>query len=645
MMPIHPLDPLTADEIRDAVGIVRGERGLDDGALYVRVALHEPPKATVLGFRGGDPVDRQAFLIVRDRRARVTCEAVVSITKKAVLSWQAMPGVQPPIVFDEFLACEQLVRSSPAWQAALRRRGVTDFDLTMVDPWSAGHYGPADDPGRRLVRALTWVRADPDDNGYARPIEGLVTLVDMDRMEVVEIEDHGVTPLPPRAGNYTPEALRQPANFPHFPAGPRTDLRRLDIGQPDGPSFEVRGHEVRWQKWRFRIGFTPREGLVLHTVGYEDGGRVRPILYRASLAEMVVPYGDPGPTHWRKNAFDEGEYGIGMLTNELALGCDCLGEIRYFDAVAADTQGNPVTLPHAICLHEEDFGILWKHTDFRTGRVEVRRSRRLVVSSIATVGNYEYGFFWYLYQDGTIEVQVKLTGIVSTGAVAPGQTPAYGALVAPQLYAPHHQHWFNFRLDVMVDGSDNSVYEVDSEPVPLGPENPHGNAWRVRRTLLGREADAQRRIDPLAGRYWVVANAGRRNALGEPVAYRLVPGENVGALAHPESSIAARAGFITRHLWVTRYDPRERYAAGDYPNQHPGGAGLPSYVRADRPLEDTDVVLWYSLGAHHVGRPEDWPVMPVACVGFALKPLGFFDGNPALDVPRAADHAGPACHR
>jgi primary-amine oxidase len=641
---VHPLDPLTAEEIGAAVALLRRERSLAEDVLFVRVVLHEPPKEVVLGFRPGDPIDRQAFVILRDRGARATVEAVVSITKEAVVAWQVVPNVQPSITFEEFFACEALVRSSPAWQAAVRRRGVEDPELAIVDPWSAGYYGLSDDPKRRLIRALTWVRTHPEDNGYARPVEGVVALVDMDAMEVVEIEDHGVTPLPPRAGNYSPEALRDPANVPRFPAGPRTDLRPLEITQREGPSFEVRGREVRWQKWRFRVGFTPREGLVLHTVGYEDQGRLRPILYRASLSEMVVPYGDPAATHWRKNAFDEGEYGIGMLTNALELGCDCLGEIRYFDAVVSDATGTPSTLPNAICLHEEDFGILWKHTNFRTGHVEVRRSRRLVVSSIATVGNYEYGFFWYFYQDGTIELQLKLTGIVSTGAVAPGVQPAHGTLIAPGLYAPHHQHWFNFRLDMTVDGPNNSVYEVNSEAAPLGSDNAHGNAWVTRRTLLARESEAQREIDPLAGRYWLVVNPGSRNALGEPTGYKLVPGDNVRAFAHPDSSIARRAGFITRHLWVTRYDAGERYAAGDYPNQHPGGAGLPAYVRADRALDNTDVVVWYSLASHHVVRPEDWPVQPVAYAGFALKPVGFFDGSPALDVPAPARHAAGHCH-
>src|SRR2546425_155254 len=310
-------------------------------------------------------------------------------------------------------------------------------------------------------------------------------------MEVVDVEDHGVVPLPTHEGNYTAAALGNPRNVPHVPGGPRADLRKLEIIQPEGPSFELSGRELTWQKWRLRIGFTPREGLVLHTVGYEDGGRVRPILYRASLAEMVVPYGDPAPTHWRKNAFDEGEYGVGMLANRLVLGCDCLGEIRYLDAVVSDTRGEPVTLENAVCVHEEDFGILWKHTNFRTGQVEVRRSRRLAISSIATVGNYEYGFFWYLYQDGTIELQIKLTGIVSTGAIAPGAEPEHGVLIAPGLYAPNHQHWFSFRLDMMVDGLENSVYEVNSVSAPLGPSNPHGNAWVNRRTLLAR-ADERR---------------------------------------------------------------------------------------------------------------------------------------------------------
>jgi len=260
------------------------------------------------------------------------------------------------------------------------------------------------------------------------------------------------------------------------------------------------------------------------------------------------------------------------------------------------------------------------------------------VSFIATVGNYEYGFYWYFYQDGTIQLEVKLTGVISNGAEPPGARPRWGELVAPQVYGPIHQHFFNARLHMMVDGRGNSVYEVNTVADPPGPDNPHANAFHAEATLLRSEAHAQRIIDPLAGRFWKVINPSVTNRLGDPVGYKLVPGENVLPFARPEAQVTRRAGFMTKHLWVTRFDPRERYAAGDYPNQHPGGAGLPSYVQDDAPLENTDVVVWYTFGAHHVARPEDWPVMPVTYIGFTLKPVGFFDRNPALDVPRPLAH-------
>ena len=423
-------------------------------------------------------------------------------------------------------------------------------------------------------------------------------------------------------------------------------MKSLEIRQPAGPSFTVEGHEVRWQKWRFRIGFSYREGLILHEIGYADGGRERPILHRAALSDMVVPYGDPRPGYFHRNAFDAGEYGIGISANSLALGCDCLGEIRYFDAVVAGIDGEPMTIENAICLHEEDAGILWKHTDWRLGTCEVRRSRRLVVSFIATVGNYEYGFYWQFHQDGTLELVVKMTGVISNGAVDGGPVPPWGELVAPGVYGPIHQHFFNVRLDPGVDGPTNSVYEVDTVTDPVGPENPQRNAFRTRPTLLARESTAQRTVEPASARFWRIVNPTSRNRLGGPVGYRLVPGENVRPFAAPDASVSRRAGFMTKHLWVTRYDPAERYAAGDYPNQHPGGAGLPAYAAADRPLENAELVVWYTFGAHHVVRPEDWPVMPVVSLGFMLKPDGFFDRSPALDVP-PPDHperSAPHCH-
>jgi primary-amine oxidase len=634
---MHPLDPLTAAEVEATAEIIRESGRVSEAALFVSVALDEPPKDQVLSFADGDEIDRRAFVVLRDPVERKTLESVVSLTGRRLLSLEHVPDAQVALTDDDFARAESLVKEDPRWQEAMHKRGVTDFEHVMLDPWPMGYLEPADGPRRRLNRPLTYVRQSPSENGYAHPVEGLIAVVDLDRGEVLDVEDHGIidTPSP---GEYTVAGMQSPANVPHYPA-PRDDLRPLEITQPEGPSFEVDGHEVRWQKWRLRVGFNPREGLVLHTIGYEDRGVLRPILHRASISEMVVPYGDPAPTHVRKNVFDAGEAGLGVSVNSLSRGCDCLGEIFYFDAVINDTEGRAQTIENAICMHEEDYGVLWKHTDFRTGEVEVRRSRRLVISVFMTVVNYEYGLFWYLYQDGTIQCEMKLTGVMSMGAHQEGDDPRFGVRCAPNLYAPNHQHFFNVRLDMTVDGQRNTVFEVDSVPLPIGDENPYGNAWEAVSTPLGRESGSQRDIDLKRARYWKICNQEKRNAVGDPVAYKLVPGDNIHHMFHQDAPALKRAGFINHHLWVTQYSPHERYAAGDYPYQSPGGAGLPEYVQQDRPLENQDVVVWYTLGSHHVARPEDWPVMPVSSSGFHLKPSGFFDGNPALDVPRPE-----ACH-
>lgn len=632
---LHPLEPLTAGEIAEVTRVVRMNEGLSPHFRFISVTLHEPPKELVRTFTEGDSFTREAEVILIDQGK--TYEMVVDIVGGRVVEFQHVPGIQAPIPFEEAIECETCVKSYPPFQEAMRTRGITDMDLVMVDSWPAGYYGADDDASRRLSRPLIFVRFGPNDNGYAHPVEGLHLVVNLTNMEVVLFEDHGVMPIPPEAGNYTPDTT----------GSLRSDLKALEITQPDGPSFLVKdGYLVRWQKWQFRIGFTHREGLVLYNVGYEDQGRLRPILYRMSVAEMIVPYGDPSALHYRRNVLDMGEHGLGVQANSLELGCDCLGEIAYFDAHLTDGQGNVVTKKNVICMHEEDYGVLWKHTNFRTEEVQVRRSRRLVVSFFTTVGVYDYGFFWYFYQDGSIQVEVKLTGIMSTRGMLTGEPakPKYGTLVAPGLNAMIHQHFFSFRMDMEVDGPQNSVSEVHIEAEPEGPMNPYGNAFFAKETLLTREQEAQQVIDPLAGRYWKVINSHSRNRMGDPVGYKLMPDDNAVAFAQPGAFFLKRALFTTRNLWVTPYSARERFPAGEYPNQHAGGAGLPEWSKANRSIEDTNVVLWYTLGVTHVTRMEDWPVMPVRYAGFMLQPVGFFERNPALDVPPPPlHHNGEAC--
>ena len=624
----HPLEPLTAAEVRFAVAALRDSGKVTPTTRFVSVSLKEPPKAFVHAFAGGDVGPRSAFTVLFDNAANACYEATVSLADRAVVGWTHVPGVQPTMTTDEQVECERAVLASPEFRAALRKQfGISDTSLVMVDIWSAGYYGRAEEAGMRLARPLCFLRADPTDNGYARPIEGVRPVVDLNTMTVIRVEEYGHWPLPPEAGNYAADRV------PNL----RADLKPLEITQPGGPSFTVAGNVVRWQNWSFVVGFTAREGLVLHHLRYHDGGKDRSILYRASLDEMVVPYGDPSATQYRKNAFDVGEYGMGMCANSLRLGCDCLGHIHYLDAHLCDSRGNPLTIPNAICMHEEDFGILWKHTDRRLPDApEVRRSRRMVVSSVSTVENYEYGFFWYLYQDGNIQFEIKLTGILSLGALSPGETSKYGPLIAPQLYAPVHQHFFNMRLDFDLDGVANTVHQVDVRGENPGPANPHGNAFFAEATPLTREKQARGNLSVETARTWRVVNPNVLNRMGEPVGYKFFPMDNAVPFASPDSWWRKRAGFVNHHIWVTPFDEAENYAAGDYPNQSRGGDGLAAWTEKDRPVENTDVVLWYTFGHTHVPRPEDYPVMPTAYIGFLLKPNGFFARNPANDVPPSA---------
>ena len=619
----HPLAPLSGEEIAAVVALLKSSPEVGPKCRFVSIALHEPSKDVVAKFHPGDDVERAAFVVLLDNADGKTYEAVVSISSSTRLSWKHIPNVQPTLMLDEFFECEDAVKADSRFQEALRRRGIEDFSLLMIDPWSAGNYENGElESNLRLSRAMTWVRNEAGDNGYAHPVEGLFALVDLNTMTVVDIEDNGVTQIPTQPSNYAREYISEW----------RQDLKPLEITQPQGASFQVDGYHVKWQKWDFRIGFTPREGLVLHDLAYTEKENRRGVLYRASLVDMVVPYGDPHINHARKNAFDCGEYGIGMLAHALQLGCDCLGEIKYFDAYLCDSKGQVVQMPNVVCMHEEDYGIGWKHVDWRTNITEVRRSRRLVISFICTVGNYEYGFFWYLYQDGTIQFEIKLTGIMNLGALPPGETRPYGTMVGEGVYAPNHQHAFNVRLDMNIDGAQNTAYEVHSEAEPMDENNPFGNAFKAVATPLKTEQEAIGDCDSHNGRYWKIVNNNVQNALGQPTAFKLMPGENVRVFAHDNSSVMRRAGYMKHHFWVTPFDENEKYAAGDYPNQRFEGDGLPQYTLANRAIENTDIVVWYTFTAHHIPRPEDYPVMPCGYIGFMLKPVGFFHENPMMDV-------------
>ena len=497
----------------------------------------------------------------------------------------------------------------------------------LTDVWAYGaELVPERYRGLRLGWADVWERGSSDGNPYAHHITGLHPVVDLNRMELLELEDsrdaEGGAGRPEVTGEYLPRLMPAPLR----------EVSPLEVRQPAGVSFTLDGRLLRWQNWELRIGFNHREGLVLHTVGFRDGGRLRPVAHRMSFAEMIVPYRDETADHYRRTAFDVGEWGLGFMTTSLEFGCDCLGEIRYLDAVLHDSRGQPRTIRNAVCIHEEDDGILWKHVDERTG-AEVRRARRLVISFHVTVANYEYLVYWRFYQDGNIECEVRATGIMVTSFFPPGRQPATGALVDHRTYAPYHQHFIVARLDLDVDGVQNTVFAAESRSVAAGPASPHGLALVTDETPLRTEAEGRQDVSWQIQRSWKVAASATRNGLGQAPAYKLLPGGSFPPMMDPSSPARRRAEVIGHALWVTPYHPEERWPCGEFPNLSAADSGLPAWTAADRPIEDADVVLWYVFGLHHITRPEDWPVMPVDRTSFWLKPWGFFDRNPALDVP------------
>jgi len=626
----HPLDPVSAAEYLAGRQVMAAAGLLAETVRFAYYGLDEPPKDEVLAGPADQQPDRRLRAFLIDLSSGESTDVVVSLPGRHVVSARLLDtrvDGQLPILTGDFDVTEQAVRADPGWRAAMARRGLTDVSKIRLCPMSAGSFGRPEEDGRRMVRVLAFVQADSRDYVWSHPVDGVVAHFDLIEQRVFKVVDEFVRPVPAESGDYDDPAVRGPL---------RAGLRPIEISQPHGPSFTLEGTRLTWQNWSMRIGFDAREGLTLHQISITDAGRERPLIYRASLPEMVVPYGDPSFRHWQ-TYFDIGEYLAGKWVNSLQPGCDCLGEIAYLDATIADDFGEPQVIPNAICIHEEDHGILWKHSDVFTGSAQSRRQRRLVVSFFTTVGNYDYGFYWYFYLDGSIECEVKLTGALFTAAY-PGDDYPYAAEVAPGLGAPVHQHLFSARLDMTVDGVVNAVEEVDVTGCPLGPGNPYGNAIAQRVTRLTSESHGARRADASRGRSWRVVNTARLNRFGRPVSYTLYPEATPLLLADPSSSVARRAAFATNHLWVTRYDPAQRYPAGDFVNQHPGGAGLPAYVAADRHLDGADIVLWHTFGPTHFPRPEDWPVMPAARCGFALRPTGFFDRNPTLDVPPPAGH-------
>jgi primary-amine oxidase len=659
--PPHPFDPLSSLEIEAAVSLVRAEYG---SLFYNAVTLLEPRKTEMLAWLANPDhspkLHRIADIVAIGKGSKVY-DGHVDLDERRIIKWEQTPGVQPLITMEDLQVAEHICRKDPKviQQCGLIGIPPDEMDKVYADPWTIG-WDERFGNGVRLQQALMYYRPHIDDSQYTYPLD-FCPIFDADKQEIIYID----VPKVRRPINKAPANNYHAASIEAM-GGYRNDLKPLNITQPEGVSFKVKGRIIEWQNWSVHVGFNYREGIVLNNITYFDKAesKVRPIFYRLSLAEMVVPYGNPEHPHQRKHAFDLGEYGGGYMTNSLSLGCDCKGSIHYMDAEFVNRAGAANTIKNAICVHEEDAGILFKHTDFRDDSVIVTRARKLIISHIFTAANYEYCVYWIFHQDGTVQLEIKLTGILNTYAMNPGEdTHGWGTEVYPGVNAHNHQHLFCLRIDPNIDGPNNTIFQVDAVQGPGGvgsAENKYGNAFYAKKKKYTNPVEAMADYDGASSRTWEMCNEGKVNPYShKPVSYKLVSREVPAMLPKEGGLVWKRAGFARHAVHVTKCkslacqlllicylsqiltrfidNDSQIHPAGRHVPQTSGepSMGLPQWI-AENPnanIANTDIVLWHTFGITHFPSPEDFPVMPAEPMTLLLRPRNFFLRNPALDVP------------
>ncbi|EPE34296.1 Amine oxidase catalytic [Glarea lozoyensis ATCC 20868] len=645
--PQHPLGPLTASEIKESSRLIKSAWPSDVNIQFKSITLQEPQKAELLHFLAAEhsgqatpTIERRSFVVYYLRNTDKLHEAVVSLSAGKVESNLRLgPNVHSNADGDEIIAVERIALEDEKVQAEIKKLQLPEGTVVISDPWIYGSDGIneglfSDD--KRMFQCFLYVR-DPnnssqaDSNHYAMPLS-ISPVVSAETMRVTRI-DILPTGIDNTIKEPSPYKVQPPNEYIHEAQELRTDLKPLNVVQPEGASFKVsnyseQGHNIEWQKWTFKVGFNQREGMVLYDVHY-DG---RPLFYRLSLSDMNIPYADPRHPFHKKAAFDLGDAGAGIMANNLQLGCDCLGSIHYLSAVLNDDKGEPLDMPNCVCIHEQDNGIGWKHTNYRTGRAAVVRNRELVLQSIITVSNYEYILAFMFNQAGEVTYEVRATGILSTQPIDEGISVPFGTVVHPGVLAVHHQHIFSLRVDPMIDGPLNRVVYDEAHAMPRSDFNPHGVGYTVSETPITTSGGYD--LDYDVNRTFKIQNSAIKNPInGKPVAYKIHAPPFQKMLADPQSYHHKRAEFADHNIYVTSYRDDELYAGGKYTNQSRGGTGVRSWADRKDDVQDQDIVVWVQFGINHVPRIEDFPVMPCEILKVSLKPVNFFERNPAIDVP------------
>ena len=638
-----PWDSLTADEHEIAANAVRAR--VQGKLVFLRVSLKQPDKQKALTWQAGETAQRDAEVtFLEDGEPFITS---VNLLSGLADTPTAIRGGQPMLSSNgELTPLVLQLSEDPQIIAALEKRGVAAGHGLCL-PRTIGRFF-AD---KANVRRDRIVRLDcvniaptgglgilPSTHLFGRPIEGLAILYNISRGEIIEITDSfdGQT-APPHdisADEFHEGALKH-----------RARLKPIDINRPNGHNFTINGSRIDWQGWQFRLRFDARQGTILNRVGHQTENGFRSVAYEIGMSEMFVPYHDNDPNWFYRAYFDMGEYGFGNLATELR-DADCPAGAVYQPVTLTLSDGTPYEAERRICIFEHDPGHpAWRHHESVYDGIpglanhHTRRATELVVRMVSTIGNYDYFQDYVFTQDGRLRIRLISTGVDAVKGVlsqtiadpTAAQDTSVGTLIAPYRVGVNHDHYFSYRIDMDVDGTDNHFDRLKLRAIQQPASAPRRGIWGLVPQRVGTEKQAQTKMAADKPALLVFSSGQRTNKMGYPSAYQLIM-PNIKPLVTQFDEVFKRAYFVQNNLWVTRFKRDEIFASGMQINQSAPYLGLPEYIADNESLENTDLVGWATIGFHHVPMAEDWPVMPSKVDEIILKPRNFFDRNPAIDL-------------
>lgn len=622
----HPLDGLTTAEHWAVYDILQASGNLTEDTLFASVLLRPPDKSLVLAWKPGQPLKRSADVILL--RKSQSFVAVVDIAEKKISRWEELKDAQAPFLASEVRATGDVIKKDPRVIEALKKRGITDLRTVQCAAIPVAYRAIPEQATQRIgFGSCSQTRGVY--HGWGRSIEGLTFQVDMVAKKVLKVVDTDLSPVP--SGD---------TSYEEIPESSRPHTTPIATSQPMGPGYRIDKGEVEWQNWRFRFRVDPRVGPVVNLVRYVDGGKPRSILYEGSASELFVPYMDTA-NGWNNRAFfDAGQFYSenGGLLKPVRPGLDCPAHAAYFEGIVANESGSPNLRSNMACLFERHpESPAWRHG--QGSEVYGRPNRQLILRSAAVVGNYDYLLDWRFDPDGTIEVAVGATGVIETRSTTQKNAGEhghadYGQLVAEHTLGVHHDHFFSYRLDLDVDGAVNSFVRHTMVPKRLENDPMRKSIWVTEHAVAKKEKEAILDIQLDRPSMWMFVNPAVKGPLGYPVGYEVMPGATAKSLMASDDPTQTLGAFSAHQFWVTPYNPDERYASGTYPTSSAAKEGLAVWTEANRPIANTDIVGWYTLGFHHIPRSEDWPVMPTMWHHFHIRPFHFFPSNPVLDLPK-----------